>query len=70
MFSFQYEVLCDLNPEQPLCYIDTQFWEKIVFNLIGNAFKCECIHVGLSYSAAEHSARYDVRKYHHNGVLQ
>lgn len=34
-----YNIKCSKNPEQPICYVDPDFWEKIVFNLIGNAFK-------------------------------
>lgn len=38
--KIQYEVVCEPDPprRQPI-YVATDLWEKIVFNLIGNAFK-------------------------------
>ncbi|KAF8576294.1 hypothetical protein K439DRAFT_1640612 [Ramaria rubella] len=34
----EFNVKCDTN-SHVLCYVDPDLWEKIVFNLIGNAFK-------------------------------
>lgn len=50
----QYSVSCDLSPKS--VFVDPEHWEKIMFNLIGNALKYTMkgeIKVNLSYSRSE-----------------
>lgn len=47
---------CDEDTDHTLCWVDPDLYEKIVLNLVGNAFKYThqgSIHVSLHYAATE-----------------